>query len=361
MEWLRDHIWPAEKNWVSRSFVEDGTRLAATEMLLSGTTCFNDMYFFPEATGQVAEEIGIRACVGLILLDFPTNWAKDGQEYLEKAQSAYQRFQFSPLVRAALAPHAPYSVSDDLLREAAAMAERLDVPLHIHVHETAAEVAQSLEKHGMRPLARLEKLGLLNSRLQAVHFTQADDEELLLLAERGAHVVHCPESNMKLASGFCPVKPLLELGVNVALGTDGPASNDDLDMLGELRSAALLGKAVSSDAGALPAAQVLRMATLNGARALGIDKLAGSLSPGKAADIVALDLRHPATQPVYHPLSQLVYSASRQQITDVWVAGRHVVKESNLTTVDHHALRRRIHVWREKILAGKAGNSLSRE
>ncbi len=349
MQWLHEHIWPAEKAWVGKNFVEDGARLAMAEMLLSGTTCFNDMYFYPEVVGQVAEETGIRATLGLIMLDFPTNWAGGPDEYLQKGLDVHERFQGHPLVRLAFSPHAPYSVSDGPLKKIGELAGQLKLPVHIHVHETADEVEQSVEKHGERPLARLKRLGLVSSRLMAVHFTQALDEEIALLAEAGAHVVHCPESNMKLASGFCPVHKLLRAGVNVALGTDGAASNDDLDMLAEMRAAALLAKAVGGDPSALPAARALRMATLNGARALGLGEVTGSLEIGKSADLVAVDMRHLATQPVYHPLSQLVYAASREQITDVWVAGRLLLKERSLTTLDIHELHNRIMGWREKI------------
>jgi 5-methylthioadenosine/S-adenosylhomocysteine deaminase len=349
MDWLRDHIWPAETRWVSDEFVQDGARLALAEMLRGGTTCFNDMYFFPEDTGRIASAMGVRAVVGLILIDVPTVWARDADEYLAKGLAVHDRFRDDPLVHTAFAPHAPYTVADAALARVGVLAEELDVPVHMHVHETADEVREGLARHGMRPLARIERLGLLTPRLAAVHMTQLEAEEIARVAENGVSVVHCPESNLKLASGFCPVERLLDAGVNVALGTDGAASNNDLDMLGEMRSAALLGKAVARSAAAVDAETTLAMATLHGARALGLEAEIGSLVPGKWADLVAVDLARVETQPVYHPVSQLVYAAGRDQVTDVWVAGRHVLRERALTTADEAAVLERARAWRERI------------
>jgi 5-methylthioadenosine/S-adenosylhomocysteine deaminase len=349
MQWLGEHIWPAETRWVSDEFVQDGTRLAIAEMLRGGTTCFNDMYFFPEDTARVASASGIRAVVGLILIDVPTVWARDTDEYLAKGLEVHDRFREDPLVRTAFAPHAPYTVSDEALARVATLAEELDLAVHMHVHETADEVRAGVERHGVRPLERLDRLGLLTPRLVAVHMTQVTPEEVERVASRGVSVAHCPESNLKLASGFCPVERLLDAGVNVAVGTDGAASNNDLDMLGELRTAALLGKAVAGAAGAVDATTALAMATLHGARALGLETEIGSLVPGKSADLVAVDLAPVETQPVYNPLSQLVYAASRQQVTDVWVGGHHVLRERVLTTFDEAAVRARADLWRERI------------
>ncbi len=349
MEWLNDHIWPAERRWVSTEFVHDGVQLAIAEMLRSGTTCFNDMYFFPDVTGHAASNAGIRAVVGLIVIDFPTAWAGDADEYLHKGIEVHDQFRANPLIRCAFAPHAPYTVSDGPLERIATWAEELDLPIHIHLHETGQEVSEALEKEGRRPLQRLEELGLLSPRLVAVHMTQLEDHEIERLAACGAHAVHCPESNLKLASGFCPVQRLLDAGVNVALGTDGGASNNDLDMLGEMRSAALLGKAVAGQPAALPAAAALHMATLGGARALGLEEEIGSLEPGKAADMVAIDLGSIETRPLYHPISQLVYAAGRQHVTDVWVAGRHLLRERALTTLDEQAILDRATHWQERI------------
>ncbi len=351
MAWLQDYIWPAEARWVDPEFVRAGTRLAIAEMLRGGTTCFNDMYFFPEATAAAARESGIRACVGLIALDFPTAYARNLDEYLDKGLALHEALKGDARVRVALAPHAPYTVSAPALERIGRLAANLDIPVHIHVHETAAEVARFQAEHGCRPLERLAQLGLLSPRLLAVHMTQLEPTEIERLAETGSHVIHCPESNLKLASGFCPTARLDAARVNVALGTDGAASNNDLDLFGELRTAALLGKGVAGDATVLPAARVLRMATLHGARALGLEREIGSLEPGKAADIVAVDLGQPETEPVYHPISQLVYAAGRQHVTDVWVAGRRLLADRRLTTLDLADTLREARGWRERIAA----------
>ncbi|HFD39949.1 MAG TPA: TRZ/ATZ family hydrolase [Anaerolineae bacterium] len=351
MEWLNGHIWPAEAAWVSPEFVADGSRLAMAEMLRGGTTCFNDMYFFPDITAQAAADAHMRATVGMIMIDFPTVWAANADEYISKGTQVRDRFRNHPLIDAAFAPHAPYTVSDAPLSKAITLADQMDVQIHMHIHETADEVATSVDQQGRRPLARLDELGLLTPRLLAVHMTQLEEAEIDTLARRGVNVVHCPESNLKLASGFCPVARLTEAGVNVALGTDGAASNNDLDMIGEMRTAALLAKAVAADAAAIPAATALRMATLNGARALGIDAETGSLVTGKAADICAIHLGGLDSQPIYNPVSQLVYATGRDKVTDVWVAGRHVVKESVLTTLDEDAIHAKARAWGEKIAA----------
>jgi 5-methylthioadenosine/S-adenosylhomocysteine deaminase len=349
MEWLTRHIWPAEARWVSAEFVFEGTQLAIAEMLKSGTTCFNDMYFFPEAAAQAASDAGIRAVIGLILLDFPTPYAQNADEYIDKGLRLHDELRNEPLIRTAFAPHAPYSVSDGPLSRIRTVNNELGLPLHIHLHETAHEVDEAVAKHGKRPFVRLDTLDLVNPTLAAVHMTQLEDHEIARLAEVGASVVHCPESNLKLASGFCPVHKLLLAGVNVALGTDGAASNNDLDMLGELRTAALLAKAVGREATAVPAHTALRMATLNGARALGLEDEIGSLRPGKAADIAAVDLSVLPSQPVYDPVSQVVYTATREQVTDVWVAGRHLLAGRTLSTLDEGALLRQARTWRDKI------------
>jgi 5-methylthioadenosine/S-adenosylhomocysteine deaminase len=349
MEWLNDHIWPAERCWVNDAFVQDGARLAAAEMLRGGTTCFNDMYFFPDDTGRVAAGIGIRAVVGLIVIDFPTAWARDADEYLDKGLEVHDQFRNDPLVHTAFAPHAPYTVEDAPLERIGVLAEELDIPIHMHVHETLEEIRSGLERHGKRPLARLDELGLLTPRLVAVHMIQMQADEIERVADCGASVVHAPESNLKLASGFCPVQELVDHGINLALGTDGAASNNDLDMVSEMRAAALLAKAVAGTASAMPAHRVLRMATLGGARALGLDSTIGSLEPGKSADIVAVDLGGLETQPVYHPVSQLVYSSTRHQVSDVWVAGRHLLKDRVLTTVDESEVLERTRQWQERI------------
>lgn len=349
MSWLQEHIWPAEQRWVSEEFVHDGSQLAIAEMLRSGTTCFNDMYFFPEATARVAATAGMRASVGLILIDFPTAYANDPDDYLHKGLTLHDQYRNDPLIHTAFAPHAPYTVSDGPLEKLRVLSDEMDIPVHMHVHEIAHEVSEAEANYGLRPLQRLDRLGLLSPAMMAVHMTQLTAEDIELVAERGCHVVHCPESNLKLASGFCPVQQLTDAGINVALGTDGAASNNDLDMFGEMRTAALLGKAVAQDAAALSAADTLRMATLNGARALGLGDEIGSLEPGKWADLCAVNLVELETQPMYHPLSQLVYACSRHQVTDVWVAGRHLLKERHLTTLDYDAQMLQATIWQQKL------------
>ncbi|MDH5571694.1 MAG: TRZ/ATZ family hydrolase [Gammaproteobacteria bacterium] len=350
MEWLTQHIWPAEAKWVNPKFVYDGTLLACAEMLRSGTTCFNDMYFFPDEAARAAEHAGIRATVGLIVIDFPTAWAQNPDEYLEKGINLHDQLRHNTLINTAFAPHAPYTVSDAPLKRIATYAEELDIPVHIHLHETAHEVNESLEKFGMRPIARLEQLGLLTPRLLAVHMTQLKEDEISKIAQAGVHVSHCPESNLKLASGFCPVHKLTQAGINIALGTDGAASNNDLDMFSEMRTAALLAKAVAGEASAIPAHQALRMATINGAKALGIDEQTGTLEAGKAADVIAVNLSGIETEPLYHPASQLVYAASRDKVSDTWVAGNHLLKDGELTTIDSHAIIQSAREWRDKLV-----------
>lgn len=338
MTWLNDHVWPAEQKWISDTFVREGSRLAIAEMIRGGTTCFNDMYFYPDETARVASEAGMRVVIGLIVLDFPSIWAADADEYISKGMEVRDQFRNDPLVSTAFAPHAPYTVSDEPMKRVRMYADELDIPVHMHVHETEHEVAESLARTGERPIARLERLGLLTSRLVAVHVTQLDDDEIRKFVELGVHAVHCAESNLKLASGFCPLHRLHVAGVNVGIGTDGAASNNDLCMLSEMRTAALLAKGTSGDASAVPAPVALRMATLGGAAALGLDGEIGSLVAGKAADMIALDLSQLETQPVHHPVSQIVYAASRQQVTDVWINGHRVMKGRQLVTLDAHQI-----------------------
>ena len=347
--WLSDHIWPAEARFVDEAFVRAGTRLAAAEMLAGGTTCFNDMYFFPDIVGQVAGDSGIRAVLGLIVLEVPTVWARDPASYLSRGLEVHEAYRDDERVTTALAPHAPYTVGDAAFERVRDLSEQLEIPVHMHLHETSREVEDATRETGERPLARLGRLGLVNSRLAAVHMTQLLPGEIEELAGRGASVLHCPESNLKLASGVCPVPRLAAAGVNVALGTDGAASNNDLDMLGEMRTAALLGKLDAGDATANPAEAMLRMATLGGARALGLGERIGSLEPGKCADFAAIDLGGPDTQPVYSPVSQIVYAATRSHVREVWVAGRRVVRAGVLETLDVAAAVREARQWRARL------------
>jgi 5-methylthioadenosine/S-adenosylhomocysteine deaminase len=355
MDWLQNHIWPLEQRWVGEAFVRDGTELAMAEMIRGGVTCFNDMYFFPEITARLAIRSGIRACVGMILVDFPSAWGSGPDDYLSKGLALHDELRNEPLVNAVFAPHAPYSVADEPLLKLRTLAEELESPIHMHLHETRDEIEQGRKTHGMRPLKRLRQLDILGPNFIAVHMTQLTDEEIREFAETRGSVIHCPESNLKLASGFCPVAKLLDAGVNVALGTDGAASNNDLDVLGEMRTAALLAKGVAEDARAVPAATALRMATLNGAKALGLEAEIGSLTVGKSADIAAIRLDGIETQPLFDPISDIVYAASRHQITDVWVAGRQLLKNRELTTLDQEAIRDRATAWRQRLTETKQG------
>ncbi len=348
-QWLGERIWPAEQNWVNREFVRDGADLAILEMIRGGTTCFQDMYMFPDEVGAVAAERGLRAVVSMIVIEVPTAWANDVDEYLDKGLKVHDRFKDHALIKTAFGPHAPYTVSDDTIKRILTLADQTDTCIQMHVHETAQEIADATKLHGERPLQRLEKLGALTSQLNAVHMTQLKPDEIALLAARGVHVIHCPESNMKLASGTCPVVDLLAAGVNVALGTDGAASNNDLDMFGEMRSAALLAKLSSGDASGVPAATALQMATLNGARALRLDGEIGSLTPGKSADMVCVSLAAPACQPVHNALSQIVYSATRDDVTDVWVAGKQLYGDDEFLTSNAQEVCDKANDWLQRM------------
>ncbi len=350
--WLNDHIWPAEARHMDRDFVTDGSRLAIAEMLRGGITCFNDMYFFADQTAHIAIQMGMRACIGLIVLDFPTVWGRDPLEYMDKAVQIHDKFLSEPLVHTAFAPHAPYTVAGDVLRQIGVYAEEMDVQIHMHVHETDKEIADSLSQHGRRPLAYLKDLGLLSNRLAAVHLTHLNDEDLELLGTYGVHAVHCPQSNLKLGSGICPIKAVLDAGINLAIGTDGAASNNSLDMLAETRMAALLAKGTSLDATVLPAVQALYCATQGGAQALGLGSEIGSIEAGKSADLAAIHLEQIATLPVFHPISALIYAANRHQFTDTWVAGRRVLAAGELPDIDKQALCNSAHHWQNRINDG---------
>jgi len=349
MTWLREHIWPAEAKVMSAQFVADGTELAIAEMLRGGTTTCNENYFFPDAFARVCARVGFRAVVGLPIVEFPSAWAANADEYFDRALAVYDECKPHALLSCAFAPHAPYTVSDASFERIRTLADQLDVPVHLHLHETAQEIEDARRDIGARPFARMQGLGVVNDRLIAVHMTQLTDAEIAACAEAGVSVVHCAESNLKLASGFCPAEKLRRAGVNVALGTDGCASNNDLDMFGEMRTAALLAKGVANDASAFDAACTLRAATLNGARALGLVDQIGSIEPGKQADLAAIRLDEPETQPLYHAISQLVYAASRRQVSDVWIAGERRLRDGLLTNVDTGALLAKAAHWRERI------------
>jgi len=349
MEWLTQHIWPAEARWVGPEFTIDGFRLAVAEMIRSGTTCLSDMYYFPDVIATCAQQMGMRSVVGLIVLDFPSVWAQDAAEYLHKALAVHDQIRELPLVSSAFAPHAPYTVADEPLRQIAMYSNELDIPVHMHVHETAAEVAEAQQKTGLRPLQRLDQLNLLNSNLIAVHMTELDEFEIERVAEAGVSIAHCPESNLKLGSGICPVATLLELGVNVCLGTDGAASNNDLDLLGEMRTAAMLTKGSSGNARACDARQAIEMATINGARALGMADQIGSIESGKCADLIAIDLSSLNTQPLYDPVAQIVYAAASRQVSHVWIDGVAQLKDFEFCQLDTNDIIAKAASWAQKI------------
>lgn len=351
MDWLHHHIWPAENRHVTAQYVLDGTLLACAEMIHGGITCFNDMYFFPEATAEAVIHSEIRAAIGLIVIDAPTAYASDTDDYLAKGLDLRDRHHRHPLLSFCFAPHAPYSVSDNTFNRIVTYAEQLNMPIHTHLHETQAEIRISEESHRMRPLERMRQLGLLSPNLIATHMVHLTDHEMDLMHQYGCHIVHCPSSNLKLASGFAPIASLLNRNINAGLGTDGAASNNRLDMFEEMRMAALLAKATSGQADTLPAHQVLRMATLNGAQALGLEGKIGSLTKGKAADIAAIDFSHLNLTPCYDPVSHLVYAASRDQVSHVWVNGKMLLQDGKLTNLDTKDIRYRAAYWQERIAA----------
>lgn len=353
--WLNEHIWPAEGRWVGEEFVRDGVNLAMAEMLRSGTTSFSDMYFFPNVAAKAATQAGMRAQLAFPVFEFPSAWGQNPEEYIHKGLQVHDDNKHNPLITVAFGPHAPYTVGDDSMNRIATLAAELhggEINIQIHLHETAFEVEQSLKEHGLRPIARLAERGLLGPRTQCVHLTCVNDDDIRLLADFNCHAIHCPESNMKLASGFSPVQKMLDAGINVALGTDGAASNNTLNLFSEMRSAALLAKALTGDAAALPDSRVLEMATRNGARAMGLDRELGSLEINKLADVIAVDLSAVEQQPVYDPVSQLVYTQVGGAVTHSWINGRQVMDNRRLTTLNIDEVVERARHWRDRIGEG---------
>lgn len=349
MDWLNNHIWPAEGKWVSEELVYDTSLLAMGEMIRSGTLCFNDMYFFLDATARAATQAGMRAHIGMTVIGVPTAWAQTSEEYFARGIEFYQQYKSNDLIVPTLAPHSTYTVSIEDLAKVKQLATDFGLKINIHLQEAPSEIQQSLQQFGKRPLQRLYDIGFMSKDVIAVHMTQLDDKDFEILQETKPSLVHCPESNMKLVSGACPVEKLNRLGINVALGTDGAASNNDLDMMGEMRTAAFLGKMTANDPKAVGAEEVLKMATIRGAKALGIDHKTGSLTPGKSADFIAIDFDQIETQPLYNPVSQIVYCTPRNQVTDAWVAGKQLLKNRQLTTLDEKELIAKAQIWRKKI------------
>lgn len=349
LDWLNNHIWPAEGKWVDDEFVYDMSQLAMGEMIRGGTLCFNDMYFYMKATARAAEEVGMRAHIGMHIIGVPTSFAKTIDENFSKAIEFYEAYKHNTYVTPTMAPHSTYTVSIQDLAKAKALADDYRLKVNIHLQESAGEVMQSIKLHGKRPLQRLHEIGFVDANTIAMHMTQLDDHDFKIIQETKPSIVHCPESNLKLVSGACPIQTLHQMGINVALGTDGAASNNDLDMFGEMRTAAFLGKITAQDPKAASAEQIFKMATINGAKALGIDHFTGSLQPGKSADFIAIDIDELETQPLYHPVSQMVYAASRYQVTDAWVMGKPLMKNRELLTLDEAALLKKAKRWQEKI------------
>ena len=347
--WLREGIWPVERRFASAELVRDGTELAIAEMLTAGITCFSDQYFFPEIVAETAVDLHMRAVIGTPVVDVPTAWAEDAAEYLSKGSDlVHDRYADHPLISTCFAPHTTRALSDASFTELRVLADQLDVPVQIHLHESAAEVAQSVAATGKRPLERLDELGLLNASLLAVHAVHVTADEIARLAAAGAGVAHCPASNLKLACGIAPVRALMDAGVTVGIGTDGAASNNLLDVLAEVRLAALLAK-VAGGGGTVAAEQALRMATIDAARVLRRDHETGSVEPGKLADLTCIDLQRCNSQPVYEPISQLVYATRADQVSDVWVAGRHLLDQGELTSINRESIFKRSGEWRQRI------------
>lgn len=349
MTWLQNHIWPTEAEHLSPQFVYDGTRLACAEMLKGGITCFNDMYFFPDAAATAAAETGMRAMIGITTLEFPTPYASDADDYLNKGLNAREKWRDNPLIGFCLAPHAPYTVSDSTFERVLTLSEQLNLPIHCHINETQHEIADSHKQHNQTPIERLHRLGLMGPGLIGVHGVHLTEAELELLAATGSHIAHCPSSNLKLASGFAPVARMRQLGINVGLGTDGAASNNRLDLFGEMRLASLIAKGVTGDASALTAREVLRMATLNGATALGLADEIGSITPGKAADLCAISLGSLETKPCFDPVSHLVYVAGRESVSHVWVAGKCCVDHKTAPNTEQNDLDSAVALWQNKL------------
>ena len=346
--WLNEHIWPAESEWVGEEFVRDGTRLACAELIRSGTTCFSDMYFFPDVTAEAATQAGLRSRIAFPVIEFPSAWAQGPDEYLHKGLELHDQYKNHSLVNVAFGPHAPYTVGNSTFERVAVLAEELDAAIHVHLHETAQEIDDSLSEHGVRPIDRLNQLGVLGPRTEAVHMTQVSEDDLDLIKATNTSVIHCPKSNLKLASGFCPVNKLLTEDIQVGLGTDSAASNNCLNMLEEMRFASLLGKAVSGNATALSAEQSLHMATLGGASALGLEAEIGSLEPGKSADMISVRLDYLSSQPLYDLASQIVYS-SPTQAHNSWVNGKQLLCDGELQTLNENEILARASDWRQKI------------
>lgn len=348
--WLEQHIWPIETQWVNAEFVKDGTELAIAEMIRSGTSCFSDMYYFPDTVADTANRIGIRSQIAFPIIDFPSPWGRGPDDYIHKGLQLHDDYKGRELTRIIFGPHSAYTLADGPMEKIATYSEELDTQIQIHLHETVQEISDHIKRYGTKPLQRLANIGLLSPRSQCVHMTQIDDQDILMLLDYNAQVVHCPKSNLKLASGFCPTNSLLNAGINVALGTDGAASNNSLDMFSELSTAALLAKTVANNAAAINAYQALEMATINGAKAMGWDNQIGSLEKGKAADIIAVKMGTVETEPLYNLAPQLVYTAAGQRVSHLWVNGTALMIERQLQTLNEQEVLIKARQWQKKLI-----------
>jgi len=349
MDWLNNHIWPAERKWMSPEFIQDGTELALLEMIRGGTTCFNENYFFSETIAETTANACMRACIGTTIIDFSSAYADSPEEYIQKAKALHLDWQTNPLITTSIAPQGPYTNNDDSFRKVLELAQEYDLIIHLHLHETDAEIQESLQKYKKRPLKRILDLGLISEKLQCIHMTQINDEDIDILKETKPQIIHCPESNLKLNSGFSPIGLFKSLHLNNAIGTDGAASNNDLDMFSEMRTAAILAKTVANNPRELNAMEALEMATINGAKALHLEDKIGTIAIGKQADIIAVDLNSASTQPVYNPISQLVYAANSRQVSHVWVAGKCLFQNGQHLTLDKSQILAKASTWQKRI------------
>ena len=354
--WLYKYIWPAETKLLSPDFVRLGTQLAAAEMIRSGTVLFCDMYYFEDDIAEACKEAGIRVVIGEALVDFPTANCQTPEDQLKYTEYLLSQWNDDPLVVPSVQPHSPYAASSELMQQSKELADEYGAPYLLHVSETQSEVRESIEKYRRTPVGRLADLGLLGPTTVAIHGVHLTDEDIELLAQYETGVVHCPESQLKLASGFTPVPKLLEAGVKVGLGTDGAASNNDLDMFGEMGTAAKVHKVIAGDPTTMPARQALSMATLEAARVLGLDDRLGSLEVGKRGDIIVLDLDVPHMVPVYNITSHLVYAAHSSDVRTVIIDGRVVMRDRELLTLDEGEIFARAREMAHEIVASWGSN-----
>jgi 5-methylthioadenosine/S-adenosylhomocysteine deaminase len=348
-DWLNDYIWPAEKKFINSSFVKDGSILALSEMIKSGVTTFNDMYFFPDATAEAVKELGVRSNIGLVVLDFPTNYATDPEDYLLKGFEFRDKWRNEELITTSIAPHAPYSVSDEAFTLINTYSEELSINIHTHLHETQWEIEDSIEKYGITPVQRLNNLGIIGPSLMAVHCVHLNDQDMATLAKNKVSIVHNPSSNMKLGSGISDIAKMLKQNLNISLGTDSSASNNRIDIMEEMRLAALLIKGSTKSPESFSANEAIKMATINGAKALGLESIIGSIEKNKKADLVAIDLNSIENQPIYNPLTTLVYSSSRSDVSYVWIDGEIKLKDKKLVKIDEERIIQLAKKWQRKL------------